>query len=158
MQVQVDESRDHQVSRSIDRLRGGGAETGTDRLYPSILDQDVDELVAVAQPRIAYEEVHVCCELPRWVDAALSTACDEWGRLDPLQDVQTARAVYEVNEAPIIVADIVALDTRRAVGHRRHEGGDLPRRMRIGDIYNSQAVREPGDWNFRAAHLFTELM
>ena len=45
--------------------------------------------------------------------------------------METARAVHEIDQAPIIVADVIALDARRALGNRRHEGRRLARGMRI---------------------------
>src|SRR5215468_3667203 len=77
---------------------------------------------------------------------------------NPLQNVQTARAVDEVDQAAVVVADVVALDARRPCGHRRHERCGLARGVRIGDVDNSQAMRKPGDGNFRAAHLFAKLV
>src|SRR5215468_8621246 len=77
---------------------------------------------------------------------------------NPLQNVQTARAVDEVDQAAVVVADVIALDARRPCGHRRHERCGLARGVRIGDVDDSQAMRKPGDGDFRAAHLFAKLV
>src|SRR5215471_13482919 len=77
---------------------------------------------------------------------------------NPLQNVQTARAVDEVDQAAVVVADVIALDARRPCGHRRHERCGLARGVRIGDVDDSQAMRKPGNGNFRAAHLFAKLV
>src|SRR5262249_4715558 len=70
----------------------------------------------------------------RFASASRSAAasCDRVPPSRPLQNVQTARAVDEVDQAAVVVADVVALDARRPFGHRRHERCGLLRGVRIG--------------------------
>src|SRR6267142_531475 len=64
----------------------------------------------------------------------------------PLQDVQPSVAIDEVHEAARVVADVVAAHAP-AAGGVGDERGDLARRVRVGDVHEAQAVREPRDGN-----------
>ncbi len=65
MQMQVDEAGDDQVARRVDRLGRRRREIGSDGRDASLLDADVDQLVAATQPSIADEKVHGFSGLPR---------------------------------------------------------------------------------------------
>jgi hypothetical protein len=71
--------------------------------------------------------------------------------------VQTARAVDEVDQAAVVVADVVALHSFGALWHVGHERRDLAGRVRIGDVDDAQPVREPGDRNFGTADFLARL-
>src|SRR4029450_7797936 len=74
-QMQVDEARDNQVSRRINRLSRRRGEVGSDGRNPSLFDPNIDELVPATQPSIADEKIHgalVCLDASK---SAL-TSCD----------------------------------------------------------------------------------
>src|SRR5262249_35227658 len=79
-----------------------------------------------------------------------------WSR--PLEDVQAAGAVDQIDQPAIVEAPVVALDALGARRHIRHERGDLARGMRVGDIDHAQAMGEPGDRDLGAADLLAELV
>src|SRR5882724_5836867 len=77
--------------------------------------------------------------------------------LRAFDDVQAAVAVDEIHEAARVVADVVAADAA-ATGRVGNERRDLARRVRVGDVDDAQAVREPRDGNLRAAYLLARLV
>src|SRR3989442_1303485 len=75
-----------------------------------------------------------------------------------LEDVQPAPAVDEIEEPAVVHAHVVAGNARRALGHRRQKVPDLARRVRVGDVHDAQAAREPGHGNLGAGDRFARLM
>src|SRR5262249_35727095 len=71
-----------------------------------------------------------------------------WSR--PLENVQAARAVDQIDQPAVVEAHVVALHALGAGRNVRHERGDLARGMWVGDIDDAQAMREPGDRNLGA--------
>ncbi len=72
--------------------------------------------------------------------------------------MKAARAVDEVDQALIVKTDIIALDAVGAGRHIGHERGDFARRVRICDVDDPESMGKPGDWDFRTADIFAELM
>src|ERR1700746_3185296 len=75
-----------------------------------------------------------------------------------LQNLQTADAVGEGDQAAVIRVDIVALTTLRARRRLGHVVRDLFRRMRMRDVDDAKPLREPGKGHFGAADLLDRLM
>src|SRR6202043_2356108 len=75
-----------------------------------------------------------------------------------LENVQAARAVDQVDQAAVVEVYVISLHRPCARRNVRHERGDLARRMRVGDIDDAKAMREPGNWDLGAADLLAELM
>jgi len=85
MQMKVDEARNDQVARRVDGLRSRCREVRSDGRNPSLLDADIDELLAATQPSIADEKIHGFSVLPRHPDrqrrAAIGLHCHVHSRM-----------------------------------------------------------------------------
>src|SRR5260370_6549333 len=78
--------------------------------------------------------------------------------LRAFENVESACAIDQIDQSPIIEANVIALHALCPRRNVRHEGGDLTRRVRVGDIDDAKTVREPSYRNLGAADLLTELM
>src|SRR5207249_885875 len=85
---------------------------------------------------------------PAFADAALRS----------FENVQAACAVDQINQAAVVEAHVIALHPLGVGSNVRHEGGYFTRRVRVRDIDNAQAMREPSHRDFRAANFLAELM
>src|SRR5215471_7576238 len=94
----------------------------------------------------------------RGIASTSSRAAFRRRRLSSFENVQPACAVDQVNQAAVVEAHVIALHSRCAGRNVRHEGSYFTRRVRVRDIDDAKAMREPSHRNFRAANLLAELM
>src|SRR2546425_8129865 len=77
---------------------------------------------------------------------------------DALEDVEPAPPVDQVDQAARIDAHVVAAHALLTLGDRRNERRDFARGVRVRDVDDPEPVREPGDGDLRAPHLFARLV
>src|SRR5690348_12691143 len=77
---------------------------------------------------------------------------------DAFQNFQTPDAVDEEDQPAIVLVDVVALAALRARRRLGHVMRDLFWRMRMRNIDDTEALREPGEGHFRAPDLLDGLM
>src|SRR4030095_13078840 len=85
------------------------------------------------------------CGLCLRVSAGGGGGCETGSRggLNPLQDVQTAAAVDEVEQTPAVDFDVVARHPRVAARRLGQEVGHLAGSVRVGHVYDTEAMGEP---------------
>src|SRR5262249_20281547 len=121
------------------------------------VDGDVDVLLLASYARVTdYKAHHQRSQGARQTSRRAVHFAD--AALFSLENVQTACAVDQINQPAVIEAHVIALDSLGAGRNVRHEGSYLTRRVRVRDIDDSKAMREPSHRNFRAAYLLAELM
>ena len=115
MVMQIEKTRQDKDSRGVDFLLPFGWKFRSDGGNLLAFDGDIDRLLLAPHPSVANNDTHKTDQTP--ITARRFTGWASYA----FENMQTARAVDQVDQATVVEAHVIALDARSAGRHVWHE-------------------------------------